>query len=212
MKTKWYATTWVAILFLVIFYPLGLYLMWRYTKWNKIIKGVVTGLFAIITLSAIFGDHTPKPETNITKKPSQTQSVAKTETQPVEQKAAPAKVVETPKSAEVALQYEILSNDKTNQLRRITVYTSETSDDRVIKLNDKLLGENKDGITNLYIDYFNSKDAAKNYFAKQADDSISEAQKNEAYTHYIASMKYNTTTGYKELVKQGNTQVTLKKY
>lgn len=45
------------VLALVIFWPLGLFLMWKYTPWRKWIKGLLTALFLIgaIPLLLIWG-------------------------------------------------------------------------------------------------------------------------------------------------------------
>ncbi|GEM_PF-2988690 len=50
MNKKWYQSTLAIIASLVIFFPLGLFLMWKYASWNKIVKIVITVVFAIILL------------------------------------------------------------------------------------------------------------------------------------------------------------------
>ena len=101
--------------------------------------------------------------------------------------------------AEKELTYEIVSENKKGTTNRVTVYTTESTDDRLIKLNDKLLEQYKLGMTHLYIDYFNDKAVASTYFEKQLDPDISDAEQDQLYTHYIANMVYNTTTGLKTL-------------
>lgn len=44
---KWYQKTWVIILFLIIFFPIGLVLTWL-SKWNKCVKMAVTALFVLV--------------------------------------------------------------------------------------------------------------------------------------------------------------------
>ncbi|MGG3803121.1 hypothetical protein [Metabacillus fastidiosus] len=44
--------TWFIVLMLFIFFPVGLYLMWKYANWNKIAKVIVT---VVIILSIILG-------------------------------------------------------------------------------------------------------------------------------------------------------------
>lgn len=56
---KWYQKTTGIIVFLIIFFPVGLYLMWKYAGWNKKIKGGISALFALATLTAIL---TPAPD------------------------------------------------------------------------------------------------------------------------------------------------------
>ncbi len=54
---KWYQKTFGIILLLIFFFPIGLYLMWRYGKWNKTVKIVVTATLVIIGIGSLF---TPK--------------------------------------------------------------------------------------------------------------------------------------------------------
>ncbi len=59
----WYTQTWVAVVALVLFFPLGLFLMWRFQRWEVWIKTVITvvgSLFAIFIIvgAAIGGEET----------------------------------------------------------------------------------------------------------------------------------------------------------
>ena len=51
---KWYTKTWVVILFLIFFFPVGLYLMWRYKDWGTTAKIVVTVVIALIAIFSMF--------------------------------------------------------------------------------------------------------------------------------------------------------------
>ncbi len=53
-KSKWYQGSLGIIAALVLFFPLGLFLMWKYAKWNKKVKWIVSGLFAFLLLSGAF--------------------------------------------------------------------------------------------------------------------------------------------------------------
>lgn len=58
---KWYQKTWGIILLLIVFFPAGLYLMWKYANWNKRAKGIVSVIFAfILIVSMMNGNNTPK--------------------------------------------------------------------------------------------------------------------------------------------------------
>lgn len=60
---KFYEKNWFVILTLVIFFPLGLFLMWKYVDWSKEIKGIITG--AIVALALIsFSTGTHESETS----------------------------------------------------------------------------------------------------------------------------------------------------
>ncbi|MEE0963680.1 MAG: DUF4236 domain-containing protein [Ruminococcus bromii] len=50
---KWYQKTGYIILLLVLFFPVGIFLMWKYTNWNKKVKiaiSVILALFFVISL------------------------------------------------------------------------------------------------------------------------------------------------------------------
>lgn len=110
------------------------------------------------------------------------------------------------------LSYEIVSENKKGNTNRVIVYTTESTNEQLIKLNDELLQKYKTGTSILYIDYFNDKKVASTYFDKQFDPSVSDAEKDQLYKSYIANMIYNTNTGAKELVRQGDTQTVIKNY
>lgn len=50
---KWYQKGWGIVLLLIIFFPIGIYLMWRYAKWNKLVKGVITGILALMVIASV---------------------------------------------------------------------------------------------------------------------------------------------------------------
>lgn len=57
MSSKWYQKTGWIIALLILFFPVGLYLMWRYaTNWSKAIKWGITVFFAILTFISFLGD------------------------------------------------------------------------------------------------------------------------------------------------------------
>lgn len=51
----------LTIILLIVFFPVGLYLMWAKTNWNKAVKIVVTVLIAILALVGLFS---PKDDNN----------------------------------------------------------------------------------------------------------------------------------------------------
>lgn len=50
---KWYEKNGWIIFWLIFFFPLGLFLMWKYSNWNKIVKLAASLFFAISILSGI---------------------------------------------------------------------------------------------------------------------------------------------------------------
>lgn len=57
-RKKWYQKDGWIIFFIIFFFPLGLFLMWR-SQWNKIIKLGFTSFFLIVVISGI-SSNTPK--------------------------------------------------------------------------------------------------------------------------------------------------------
>lgn len=51
----WYKRSWGIIIMLIIFFPIGLYLMWKHSNWNKYIKIGVSVIIGIISIAAILG-------------------------------------------------------------------------------------------------------------------------------------------------------------
>lgn len=59
--TPWYKRTGWIIALLILFWPVGLYLMWNYTNWNKVVKWVITGFLVVVGLLSIIGVMNPSP-------------------------------------------------------------------------------------------------------------------------------------------------------
>lgn len=51
-KKKWYQKTWVIVLMLIIFFPVGLFLLWKYTNLKKPLKILITALIGLIFIFA----------------------------------------------------------------------------------------------------------------------------------------------------------------
>ncbi len=52
---KWYQKTWFIIIMLIFLFPVGLFLMWKYKKFNKIARYIITGLFALAFVVVLAG-------------------------------------------------------------------------------------------------------------------------------------------------------------
>ena len=48
---KWYKSNWFTLLCLVFVFPIGLFLMWKFTNWKTWLKVVVSVFFAIIVIA-----------------------------------------------------------------------------------------------------------------------------------------------------------------
>lgn len=80
MKTKLTENNNFIIAMLVLFFPIGLYLMWKNAQWSKGSKIIVTAIFGVLTIGILTND--PDSEENVTEpKQEQTQATEKEETQ-----------------------------------------------------------------------------------------------------------------------------------
>lgn len=72
-RKRWYQGDAGAVLMLFLFFPVGLYLMWRYTRWNKTAKWIVTGIFAFLVVVNSIANAAASPAsvtTNSTPQPT----------------------------------------------------------------------------------------------------------------------------------------------
>lgn len=53
-NSKFYQRTWFTILMLIVFFPVGLYLMWKYNKFPFVVRVVVSVFFGLMVVSSIF--------------------------------------------------------------------------------------------------------------------------------------------------------------
>lgn len=56
---KWYKNTLVIVFLLVFFFPVGLFLMWKFTDWKKSFKIIISIVIALFVLGVIFIDSEP---------------------------------------------------------------------------------------------------------------------------------------------------------
>lgn len=73
-KGKWYTRTWFIILMLILFFPVGLYIMWRRSNWSTAAKSVMTALVAVFVFTNIFTPGHGTPDDPITKGSGDTSS------------------------------------------------------------------------------------------------------------------------------------------
>lgn len=59
-KKKWYESNILIILLIIFLFPIGLFMMWKFSKWNKVLKIVITVFGSIIFLLS-FGNNQSAP-------------------------------------------------------------------------------------------------------------------------------------------------------
>lgn len=76
MDKKWYQNNFVIITLLILFFPVGLFLMWKYANWNKPVKWVVTGVFALFLIGSVASGNSTEsnPSSSSTNSQVETQS------------------------------------------------------------------------------------------------------------------------------------------
>ena len=63
---KIYEKNWFIILMLVLFFPVGLFLMWKNAKWNKTVKIIISVLFAVMVIFSNGSEESKNVETKDT--------------------------------------------------------------------------------------------------------------------------------------------------
>ena len=82
-KQKWYQKSWATILFLILFFPAGLFLMWKYTNWSHKVKWIITGIFAFLIIINGATGGSSQNQTSTPEPPTATET--KAETKPTEE-------------------------------------------------------------------------------------------------------------------------------
>lgn len=55
-QLKWYQKPVVVVLFLIFFFPVGLYLMWKHDLWSKTVRVLISVFFGLMVLKSINED------------------------------------------------------------------------------------------------------------------------------------------------------------
>ena len=75
---KWYGKSITVILFLIFFFPIGLFLMWKYSTWDISAKVTITVIWGVILIIGILGEEEPNNiETSVQPASSVTASESK---------------------------------------------------------------------------------------------------------------------------------------
>ena len=100
-KVPFYKKTWFIILALILFFPLGLVLMWTFSGWSKVPKWIITGVFAIFIMATAFSDPEEiddsvasgdksteeQAESPVEEEPEEEEESIEDETEPVEEES-----------------------------------------------------------------------------------------------------------------------------
>lgn len=127
-KQKWYHSNFGIIILLFIFFPLGFYFMWRYSKWDKKIKVGITVFLLLIFMTSgkITNSNLNPPKSD--KKPSPEVANAKII---VSNNPLPTAISET------ELDYEIIDKNENNTVENYKVLTKPGEDGKAVALEVK---------------------------------------------------------------------------
>lgn len=78
-KEKFYQRTWFTVLFLILFFPVGLFTMWKYKKFNKIARIVITVLLVFFCFVSYLGDDSDNTDSSSTEATTESTTKATTE-------------------------------------------------------------------------------------------------------------------------------------
>ena len=53
MERSWYQQSWAIIALVVLFFPVGLYLMWRHASWQPMVKWGVSGVYGVLIVIVV---------------------------------------------------------------------------------------------------------------------------------------------------------------
>ncbi len=103
MAKKWYQQTWAIIVLLWLFFPVGLFLMWKYSDWRSQIKwavSVVSGLLVVVVaVASAVGGGSDESNSSVQAKPTEQRATEQDDLDPSE---TPAKTA-TPKDAKASV-------------------------------------------------------------------------------------------------------------
>ena len=124
---KIYEKNWFIILMLVLFFPVGLFLMWKNAKWHKTVKIIVTALIVVIAIFSNGNKRSKNVETKDTN--AEVETVVETKDANVEKETAKTDKAEdnVPTEYKNALK-RAKSYDKTSHMSKQGLYDQLTSE------------------------------------------------------------------------------------
>lgn len=94
--------------------------------------------------------------------------------------------------------FEVINHSDNTSSLSYDIFIKDTTKIKI--LNDYLINQyNPNKKTFININYFTNKKVAKTYFKKQLSESVSEDEKDRLFKYYIASYKFNPSTGFDQL-------------
>ena len=87
---KFYQKNWFVILMLVLFFPVGLFLMWKYTNWRNYAKIIVTVVIALLVVVSYVSptDYSSTPDQSASVQTQKSEKTTKSKKETKKEKAA----------------------------------------------------------------------------------------------------------------------------
>lgn len=102
---KWHEKTWVIVLFLILFFPVGLVLVWKKKEWGSKRKVIIT---AIVGVCIVIGAFAPEEEEEASASANKVQEQAEVQVEE-EKKESPEEI----KQSAIARDKELFDNFNT---------------------------------------------------------------------------------------------------
>ena len=154
---KFYEQDWFAVLMLILCFPVGLFLMWKYSKWHKAAKIIISVFFAIMVIFSDGSKESKNVETKNTN--AEVETVDKTKDTNAEAETAKAnKIKELQEKSKAILDnkdYYAMNEDERKTINELVEkwddeidysFKSEYADKKVQYENDEYYDENYQGI------------------------------------------------------------------
>ena len=157
---RFYEKDWFIVLMLIVFFPYGLLLMWKYSKWHIKAKKIISVLIAVMVVIAIFSDGSTESKNVETKNTNaEVETVDKTKDTNAEAEIAKAnKIKELQEKSKTILDnkdYYTMNEDERETINELVEkwddeidysFKSEYADKKVQYENDQYYDENYQGI------------------------------------------------------------------
>ena len=154
---KFYENDWFIVLMLIVFFPVGLFLMWKYSKWHKTAKIIISVFFAVMVIFSNGSEESKNVETKNTN--TEVETVDKTKDTNTEVEIAKAnKIKELQEKSKTILDskdYYTMNEDERETIDELIEkwddeidynFKSEYADKKVQYENDEYYDENYQGI------------------------------------------------------------------
>lgn len=126
-KNPWYHSNVGIVVLLILFFPVGLYLMWKYANWNKRIKLGISGFFLILLIVGALSPDSKKAESPSSSATSQPNQASVSAAEPKSTQPSTPTVVEPDK-----LLYEIIEKKEESNLVNYKILISSGVDGKAV--------------------------------------------------------------------------------